>query len=215
MDAKYSRAITLGAGLIILTASAPPLRGQEAESFNQMSLEELLNLKVSSASKIEQTTLEAPSVISLVTRDQIAAYGWTSLNDVLYRQPGFGAAQDYDRRTVGARGLFEGWNNNHLLVLVDGIPVNDNLYGSAYTWEITPLALAKSLEISRGPGSALYGSNATNGVIQFNTLSAEDLEDGGEGKVRVGDDGVRVYDLLYGHKGARVSSVIALNAYET
>ena len=73
------------------------------------------------------------------------------------------------------RGNLDGWNNNHILHLVDGIPINDNLYGSAYTW-FTPVFTAKTMEVIRGPGSALYGSNAMNGVVQMNTLKAVDLD---------------------------------------
>ena len=98
-----------------------------------MDLMQLLQTPVTSSSKIEQKTIEAPNVISVVSKEHIKLYGWESLNDILYKQPGFGPAQDYDRHTVSSRGLFEGWNNNHLLFLIDGMPFNDNLYGSAYT----------------------------------------------------------------------------------
>ena len=115
-----------------------PLGAQSPPSEDEAALLALLNTPISTASKHEERTLEAPSVVSLVVRGQVDAYGWTSLNDLLYALPGFSASQDYDRSTVSARGAFEGWNNNHLLLQVDGIPFNDNLYGSALTWEITP-----------------------------------------------------------------------------
>jgi outer membrane receptor protein involved in Fe transport len=145
---------------------------QDSYDVTSLSLEELLNLGIESASKISQRAQEAPSVVSVVTRDQMELFGWTHLNEILFRQPSFFPSQDYERVTVGARGLFESWNSNHLLLLIDGVPYNDNETGGAYTWEITPLFLAKSVEIIRGPGSALYGSNAANGVIAINTLSA-------------------------------------------
>ncbi len=194
-----------GAAAFAADGDAPP----------PLSLEELLNTPVLSVSKMAQSGQEAPGVISLIPREQLERYGWTSLNDVLYRQPGFGPDQDYDRRTVGARGLFEGWNNNHLLLLVDGAPVNDNLYGTAYTWEITPLTFAKSVEITRGPGSALYGSNATGGVIQVNTVNPEDLPGGGEARVRAGGNGTRLYDFVAGRAGERVAATVALDWRET
>lgn len=179
-------------------------------------IEELLKIQVKSASKLDQRTLEAPSVVDVVTREQIDRYGWLSLNEILYKQPGFGPAQDYDRRTVASRGLFEGWNNNHLLHLVDGIPFNDNLYGSALTWEITPLFMARTVEVLRGPGSALYGSYAVNGVVQVNTVSAGDLEGKNLARATIGDAGVRVYDSLNGYgAGNLISAVVGYNSYET
>jgi len=171
----------------------------------------LLNTPITTASKRAERAIEAPSVVSVINRDQINAYGWSSLNEVLYSLPGFGPAQDYDRRTVSSRGLFEGWNNNHILMLVDGIPMNDNIYGSAYTWEITPLFMAKTVEVVRGPGSALYGSNATNSVVQVKSISAKDI-----GKVelqlRTGSQGERVFDVLAGGSGETVSAVVGFNS---
>lgn len=175
----------------------------------------LLNTPITTASKRSERAIEAPSVVSVVTRDQIQAYGWTSINDALYSLPGFGPSQDYDRRTVSSRGLFEGWNNNHILLLVDGIPYNDNLYGSAYTWEITPAFLIKTLEVVRGPGSALYGSNSTNSATQVKTISASDLPGGGEAQMRYGGHGERIWDFAVGHTGDLISAVVAFNTYRT
>lgn len=180
-----------------------------------MTLQDLLDLGLISSSKIEQRAIESPSVISVVTSHQIDEYGWISANEILARQPGFGPAQDYDRHTVSSRGLFEGWNNNHLLMLVDGIPFNDNIYGSAYSWEITPLLFVKNIEILRGPGSALYGSNATNGVIQINTLKPSDLKGSGKAEIKFGDNGTRIYNIIAGNEFSDFSIISAFSHYET
>lgn len=180
-----------------------------------LSLEELMNISVVTASKFEQTIKDAPSTISRISRDDIIEYGWLSGNDILARLPGFSISQDYDRKTVSSRGVYEGWNNNHLLMLIDGVPMNDNMYGTAFTWEITPLVFTRSVEIIRGPGSALYGSNATNGVISYNTLSAKDLKKKAEIRYRVGNQGTHVFDLLTGHETESVSFVTAFNFYQT
>lgn len=174
----------------------------------------LLNTPITTASKRAEKAIEAPSVVSVISREQIGTFGWSSLNEVLYTLPGFGASQDYDRRTVSSRGLFEGWNNNHILLLVDGIPMNDNLYGSAYTWEITPLFMARTVEVVRGPGSALYGSNATNSVVQVKSVSAKDIGRA-EFQLRTGSQGERIFDALAGATGELVSAVVGFNAYRT
>jgi len=142
-----------------------------------MDIEQIMKLEVSSSSKSSQKVSVAPNVISVYSSSQIHSFNWNSLNDILYKHPGFFPSQDYDRRTVSFRGNFEGWNNNHLMLLVDGVPFNDNLYGTAYTWEITPLIFTKSLEIIKGTGAALYGTNATNGVLSINTFSYKDFGD--------------------------------------
>lgn len=172
---------------------------------------ELLNTPVTTSSKRAEKTIEAASVMSVVSRDQFQSYGWTSINDALYSLPGFGPSQDYDRKTVSSRGLFEGWNNNHILLLVDGIPFNDNVYGSAYTWEITPVFFTKTLEVVRGPGSALYGSNATNSVSHIKTLSVKDLRHNVEAQMRLGSNGERLLDVVTGQESGLISAVVAFS----
>ena len=202
----------------LMMLSAHPVFCQapsDTTDFYALSLEELMNLPITTASKFEQSIKDAPSTVSLITRDQILKYGWLSGNEVLARLPGFSPSQDYDRMTISSRGIYEGWNNNHMLMLIDGIPMNDNMYGTAFTWEITPLVFTKSLEVIRGPGSALYGTNATNGVISYNTLSAKDLVKKAEVRYRVGNKGTQVFDLLAGHESESVSFVSAFNYYET
>lgn len=181
-----------------------------------LSLEELMDLDVVSSSKSAEKVNVAPNVITVFGADYIKSFDWKSMNDVLYKHPGFFPSQDYDRRTVGYRGNFEGWNNNHLLLLVDGVPFNDNLYGTAYTWEITPLVFTKSLEVIRGPGSALYGTNATNGVITMNTISYKDL---GEKKILLnasyGEKNTHIYDIVTGFKANLFSNVTSLSFHKT
>ncbi len=187
----------------------------EKVDIESMSLEEMLNVEVVSASKFSQKMNEAPGVVSVVTAAQVRDYGWISLNDIITCQPGFFPSKDFERPTIGSRGLFEGWNNNHLLFLVDGIPFNDNMFGSAYTWEITPLFFLKSLEIIRGPGSALYGSHATNGVLSVNTIDAKDLEKKGILQVRLGNFNSQIYDLVAGSENKMFSYVLGFNAFRT
>src|SRR5687768_13615575 len=73
----------------------------------ELTLEELMNIHITTASKFEQSIKDAPSTISVITRDQILKYGWLSGNEVLFRLPGFSMSQDYERKTVSARGNFE------------------------------------------------------------------------------------------------------------
>lgn len=210
MSTKWFSAVLLGFCFAVL----PAFSFQDEELLN-MSLEELLEIDVTSASKFAQKTREAPSVITVVPKQQIEDYAFVSLNDILYMQPGFGPGQDFDRPTVPTRGLFDSWSNNHLLHLVDGIPMNDNLYGTAYTWEVTPLFMAKAIEIIRGPGSALYGSNATNGVIQVNTVRAAEMEKNFYFRGRSGSLNTQIIDFMASHETAAFSAVVGFNSYTT
>jgi outer membrane receptor protein involved in Fe transport len=142
--------------------------------FRQYTLEELMAVDVRAPTKIDQPIREAPTVGTVITREEIEGYGWQTLADVLLGQAGFAPSQDYERITVTSRGQYESWNNNHLRLLVDGVPVNNVSNGTANIWETVPLSMVQSIEIARGPGSALYGSNATNGVIAINTRKPSD-----------------------------------------
>lgn len=186
----------------------------KVRNIEDLSLEDLLNVETRSATKLDIPAREAPALMSVISHDQIESYGWLSINDILFKQPGFAPSKDYDRTTVTARGLFEGWNNNHLLMLIDGVPVNDSIYGSAYTWEITPLVLAHTIDIIRGPGSALYGSNATNGVIALHTPEAGEVPTA-MGQFRFGNAGTRIYDVALAHHFAPLDFVVGYNHYET
>ncbi|HJV23613.1 MAG TPA: TonB-dependent receptor [Holophagaceae bacterium] len=179
------------------------------------SLKALMKVPVTSATKLEQSPAEAPAVVEVAPRDEIQGYGWETLNDVLYAQPGFAPSQDYDRRTVSARGVYEGWNNNHLLLLVDGLPFNEPIYGSALTMEPTPLWMLRSVEVLRGPGSALYGSNAVNGVVSLRTLSYGDLHGSGEARSRWGNDGIYGADGVVGTATPRFNLLVAISGSGT
>lgn len=167
------------------------------------------------ATKKKQRIREAPNIVSTISDKQIRDFGRISLNDILYQLPGFSPSRVNERKTVSSRGLFEGWNNNHLLMLVDGVQHNELFYGSALTWELTPLNIVKSIEVIRGPGSALYGSNATNGVISLNTYSGSDLKGSLNMRTRVGNNGTRIYDFITGNTGKMFSYVLSYNSYQT
>src|SRR5687767_6396391 len=105
------------AALLAAMAAWPAVtRAQNADvTLDHATLEDLMKIPLFTPSKLALPIREAPSVGAMVTREQIDTFGWLTLNDILFRQPGFAPAQDYERVTVGARGLYEGWNNNHLL----------------------------------------------------------------------------------------------------
>jgi outer membrane receptor protein involved in Fe transport len=193
---------TVGTLALLLGVGSGPARGdtpgeRAGPPADEADLRALLAEPVESATKLPQSVLEAPSVASVVTQRTIESFGWSSLNELLYMQPGFFPSRQYERWTVGARGLFEPWYNNHVLVLVDGVPFGDAETGSAYTGDLTPLFPWKSVEVVRGPGSALYGSGAVNGVVSLTTPApAKGIERSSYASLRFGDGGRRTYDAM-------------------
>lgn len=219
------------AGLLVAPAAAraqgEPTRGVELPGGVQLpegetgervaaedlDLESLLELEVSAATKQPIKISDLPSTASAVTRAQLRDYGWRSLNQVLTTLPGFAPSQDYERRTIGFRGEREPWNNNRLLILMDGMPHNGIETGTAYTAAATPVFFAQKVEVIRGPASAVYGSNALHGVVAVQTVGVDDLGDGGvEARLRAGT-GTQTLEAVGAQRADWADAVVGLSAH--
>ncbi len=146
-----------------------------------LSLEDLLAVQVDTvygASKHEQKTTEAPSSVSIVTRDEIRRYGYRTLAEILQSLQGFHVSYDRNYAFLGARGVSLGDFNSRVLLLIDGHRVNNNLTDGAHlgTEFLLDVDLIDRVEIIRGPGSVLYGNNAFFAVIDVITRKAAQVE---------------------------------------
>jgi outer membrane receptor protein involved in Fe transport len=198
-----------------MAAEAGPEPGEEnIFPFRQYTLEELMAVEVRAPTKIDQPVREAPTVGALITREEMEGYGWQTLAEVLLRQTGFSPSQDFERITLSSRGQYESWNNNHLRLLVDGVPINNVSNGTAFVWEMLPLSMVRTIEVMRGPGSALYGSNATNGVIAINTREPSDQGDW-QARVSLGNAGTRDCHFSGGRALPWVRALAAYKYQET
>ena len=153
--------------LLLTLASCAPV-AQGAQELTEMSLDQLLDIPVVSASRFEQKSSETPSTVSVVTQDDIRQYGWRTLGEVLRSLRGFYVHYDRGYEYVGTRGFARPQDfNTRVLLLVDGHRMNDAVYDTAYigTDSIIDLDLVDHIEVIRGPGSSIYGSNALFGVI--------------------------------------------------
>ena len=158
-------------------AEEPPPR-----DLTELPLEELMKIEVASvstASKHLQKVTEAPASVSIVTADEIRKYGHRTLADVLRSVRGFHVTYDRNYSSLGVRGFGRpGDYNNRILLLVDGHRVNDAVYDGASLGTDFPVDvdLIDRVEIVRGPGSSLYGSNAFFAVVHVITKRARDVE---------------------------------------
>jgi outer membrane receptor for ferrienterochelin and colicins len=135
---------------------------------------------VFTASKYDQPTSEAPADVSVVTRAEILRYGWLTIADVLRGVRSFLVTNDRNYSYAGVRGAVRtGDYNGRILLLVDGHRVNDTIYDQALLGTEGPvdLELVERIEIVRGAGSSVYGSNAFFGVI--NVITRRGREVGG------------------------------------
>jgi len=142
-------------------------------------LQALLNTPITVASKKATTSRESPGIVSFLTRDEILASGARDLIDVLRLVPGFDFGADV-QGVVGAsmRGLW-GYEGK-ILLLWDGVEMNESLYGTTQFGNHYPVDQIKRIEIIRGPGSAIYGGYAEVAVIQITTIAASDIRSAGD-----------------------------------
>ncbi len=140
---------------------------------------------VFSASKKRQLISEAPSTIHVITDRDIARHGWRNLADILRHVPGIQTiTTDSQFRSVMIRGLVGTEDNNaRILWLQNGVPINDVRDAGIWIDDTYPVELIKRIEVVLGPGSALYGSGAFQGVINIFTKDPKDIGKYGEYKI--------------------------------
>jgi outer membrane receptor for ferrienterochelin and colicins len=131
--------------------------------------------EVTAATKSAVASESAPASVSIVTADEIAAFGYTTLAEALTAIRGTFTSNDRSYESVGFRGFSPpGDYTNRVLVLVDGHPINDAVTGQGYVGHDFDVDLANvaRIEVVRGPGSVLYGTGALFGVINVVTRQA-------------------------------------------
>lgn len=164
-----------------------------------MSMEELMNVQVTTAGRKEQSVNMAASNITVITEKEIKDSGAQTLADVLERLPGvYISTSGSGLKTVYIRGIGERYNDKTLL-LVDGFPMRDVYYYSYSPDETIPIGNIKRIEVIRGPGSSLYGTGAYAGVIDVITKDAEDLK-GTEVMSGIGSRSSQQHQVLTGKK---------------
>jgi len=136
------------------------------EDISGLSLEQLLNLPTSVASKREEKTSEAPASITAYSDHDLKATGYYTLGELANITAGYSSTIMYGERVFETRGQKAGsFNNNKHLVYVDGIPINHARNYKAPADHDLPLFFAKRVEFLKGPASALYGTSAFFGVV--------------------------------------------------
>ena len=138
-------------------------------------MEKIINQLIGVASKKALTSRDSPSIISLITHEEIVHSGARDLIDVLRLVPGFDFGVDVQGVVgIGIRGnwAYEG----KTLILLDGAEMNEILYSTFQLGNHIGVDQIKKIEIIRGPGSAIYGGYAEYGVINIITQDGEDLK---------------------------------------
>jgi iron complex outermembrane recepter protein len=161
-------------GTMAIRAQDPP-----ATDLTTMSLEDLMNVQVTSVSKKEQKLSQTGAAVYVISREDIRRSGATNIPDLLRQAPGVDVAQiDANTYAISIRG-FNDRLADKVLVLIDGRTVYTPTTSGVY-WDQqdVPLEDIDRIEVIRGPGGTVWGANAVNGVINIITKNAADTKGG-------------------------------------
>jgi len=156
---------------------------ERLDHFISLSLEDLVSLETTIATASKQTTTKAPAVVTLITAEDIKATGATNIVDVLEGVPGIHIRESQ----FGFRPLiqFRGAKGTQTLLMINGNSMVDLVWNFGIFWKGLPASIIERVEIIRGPGSALFGADASAGVINVITKTAVDIKNSEVG-ARVG-----------------------------
>ena len=172
-------ALLLCALLLCHIAANSAAVAAEPRDLTELSLEDLLNVEVTTVSRKEERLSRTASAVYVITAEEIRRSGATSLPEVLRLAPGVHVKRlAAGQWAVSIRG-FNSRFSDKLLVMIDGRSIYNSLFSGVY-WEHhdVPLPDIERIEVIRGPGAALWGSNAVSGVINVITKNARETQGG-------------------------------------
>jgi iron complex outermembrane receptor protein len=193
--ARCSARTVIGVALALTFATSV----HASTDLTALSLEQLLEVTVVGASKYEQTLGEVAAAVSVISRDEIKAFGWRTLAEALASLPGVYTTYDRQYTYLGTRGFgLPGDFNTRVLVTINGNRVNDAVFDQAYIGRDFPvdMDLVDRIEFIPGPGGAVYGQNAMFGVVNVVTRSGAQVD---------GAEMVAAYQRPQGQREGRAS----------
>ena len=215
--------MNLRAPILLLALANSAAHGAQAAEpsaadLTQLSLEQLLDVRVYTASRFSQKGSDAPSSVSVITAADIKSYGYRTLADILRSVRGMYVTYDRVYDYIGVRGFARpGDYNSRALVMVDGYRINDPVYdtGSIGSELVLDVDLIERVEIVRGPSSSVYGSNAFFGVVNVITKSAQDLN-GAEISAEAASHGTWKARASFGHRFAGgLEAVVSATGFDS
>jgi iron complex outermembrane receptor protein len=171
---RWRRALVFNVVLASAAAGAQPMR---VADIADLSIEELSNIQITSVSRHAERLSDAPAAIFVITGEDIRRSGATRLAEALRLAPNLEVARvSASSYAISARG-FNNTIGNKLLVLIDGRTVYTPLFSGVF-WDAQDVMLedVERIEVISGPGAALWGANAVNGVINVITRRAADTQ---------------------------------------
>src|ERR1700733_2027019 len=173
----FSSVVLFSTFIVTLSAQAASIPDETANPVKGMTLEQLGNVEVTTASKEPEQVWKTPAAIFVLTGDDIRRSGATSIPEALRLVPGVEVGRiDSDQWAVGIRGSETNFSKA-VLVLIDGRSVYTPLYAGVY-WDVQDVVLEDidRIEVILGPGATIWGPNSADGVINIITKKASETQ---------------------------------------
>lgn len=169
------RRLTIAVILIALSSQVEADHSN-TEDLTDLSIEQLLNVDVISASRLGQKTSQAPSSVSVLTAADIRTFGWRTLSEALNAMRGLFTSNDRNYSYLGVRGFIHPNDyNSRVLFMIDGQRMNENIFDGGYMAQefMLDIDLVERIEFMPGSGSSIYGANAFSGLINVVTKTGK------------------------------------------
>lgn len=163
---------------LCLALSAPAAMAQSGSDLAAVPFEQLVKREVVTGSTLARQISDSPSAVAIVTAEDIRAYGYRTIGDVINSMRGLYTTSDRRYQYLGGRGFgAPGDYTGRIMVLIDGYVTQDTLFNQAYIDEsgLLDLALVERVEYVPGTGSVTYGNNAMLGIINIVTRKGGDF----------------------------------------
>lgn len=181
----------------------------------RLSLSQLVNVNVYTASKNEEPIINSPSIVTVYNSDEIDRRGYRSLSEVLDNTVGFYTIDNSSfPEQIASRGIATGMQP--YLFLIDGHSINSvNNFGPFSINSLPIISQYQKIEIIRGPGSTLWGADAAMGIVNFIPKTGKDI-DGVEVSVSgSSEDDQHSANVLFGHYGDDFDIMASLSWFES
>ncbi|MBA5605234.1 TonB-dependent receptor [Duganella sp. FT3S] len=158
--------------LVLAAGTSPHCAASQDDTVFELSLDQLRSVKVQTATKTATPLYATPAVVTLVTADDLARYGYQSVAEALSHVAGLVESDDGLNHNFGVRGINAGAQaaSRGIKILLDGQPIAFRSTQQQWTGlELLPMSMIERIEIVRGPVSVLYGADALLGAVNVIT----------------------------------------------
>lgn len=203
-----------GLFICLISGAAAAQSSGESDDLMELTLEDLLQVKIITASNIEESLAEAPATMIVLSKAEILARGYDNLTEVFDDLPGMEMIRPFgDTYFVNYMRGYRNTIGTPYLVLIDGVVFNSLYFNITMNIATLPMSNVQRIEVVYGPASSVYGANAFMGVINIITQQpAKEQQAQLQFTQRIGTDGGLISDMVWSASSGELRAQIAARA---